>query len=79
MNSLIVKKINEIDELKSYILKNITNKKIHQKVIESLFNRYGHSFELFMRDIDGYVTIEDLKTITSINKNNYFPSDNYTA
>ncbi|MBO4643109.1 MAG: sce7726 family protein [Alphaproteobacteria bacterium] len=63
-----LKKNAELSDLRDFVLKTVSLKKIQEKVISALDNRYGNAYRLFLKDRGNYTTIEDLRTITKIKK-----------
>lgn len=72
LEHLINKKGLDIECLKRKVISDVKLEIIKKEIIVSLKKRYGKNYALFLRDRGNYTTVEDLKTITRINKNTYF-------
>lgn len=59
----------DLNQLRSFIIKNCSTSKIQYEAIQALLNRYQESYKMFLQDRGQYTSLEDLRTITGLKKN----------
>lgn len=59
----------DLNQLRSSIIKNCSISKIQYEAIQALLNRYKESYKMFLQDREQYTSLEDLRTITGLKKN----------
>ncbi len=72
LEELLKKRNLEFETLKKEVLSCCKISDIKNKTIESLMYRYGKAYQYFLKDRENYTSIEDLDTITGINRPVYF-------
>lgn len=72
LETLLKKRHLEFDSLIKKVLSCSTIFDIKKQIIDSLMRRYGGTYQCFLQDREDYTSIEDLDTITGINKPVHF-------